>query len=100
MFCTNCGKEIADKAVLCIHCGCKTEKTFENSKPLKSRAAYICLGLFFGGLGVHNFYAGYVGRGITQLLLTLFVVGIFFVPIWVLVEIIAINKDVSGNLMN
>ncbi len=25
MFCTQCGKEIPDKAVFCIHCGCGTQ---------------------------------------------------------------------------
>ena len=24
MFCKNCGKEIDDKAVICIYCGCAT----------------------------------------------------------------------------
>lgn len=24
MFCSNCGKEIDDKAVICVHCGCET----------------------------------------------------------------------------
>lgn len=24
MFCRNCGKEIDDKAVICVHCGCLT----------------------------------------------------------------------------
>ena len=26
MFCSKCGKEINDDAVVCIHCGCGTEK--------------------------------------------------------------------------
>lgn len=26
MFCSKCGKEISDEAVVCIHCGCATEK--------------------------------------------------------------------------
>ncbi len=26
MFCSKCGKEINDEAVVCIHCGCATEK--------------------------------------------------------------------------
>lgn len=26
MFCKNCGKEIDDKAAICIHCGVSTEK--------------------------------------------------------------------------
>lgn len=26
MFCFNCGKEIDDKAVICVHCGCPMDK--------------------------------------------------------------------------
>ena len=25
LYCSNCGKEIDDKAVVCIHCGCETK---------------------------------------------------------------------------
>ena len=25
MFCRNCGKEILDEAVICVHCGCSTQ---------------------------------------------------------------------------
>lgn len=25
MFCKQCGKEIADQAVVCVHCGCSTQ---------------------------------------------------------------------------
>ena len=25
MFCKNCGKEILDEAVICVHCGCSTQ---------------------------------------------------------------------------
>src|SRR5262249_39341966 len=35
----------------------------------RSRAGYVLLGLFLGCLGVHNFYAGYSGRGAAQLLI-------------------------------
>ncbi len=64
----------------------------------KSRLAYILLGLFLGGLGVHNFYAGYNGKGIAQLLMSLLSVGILspVVVIWVIVEIITVTKDVKG----
>lgn len=64
----------------------------------KSRLAYILLGLFLGGLGVHNFYAGYNGKGIAQLLMSLLSVGILapVVCIWVIVEIITVTKDVKG----
>lgn len=37
---------------------------------MKSKLAAGLLGVFLGGLGVHRFYLGYVGIGITQLLMT------------------------------
>ncbi len=64
----------------------------------KSRLAYILLALFLGTLGIHNFYAGYTGRGIAQLLLTLLSLGFLslFVFIWVIVEICTVDKDAKG----
>lgn len=64
----------------------------------KSRLAYILLGLFLGGLGIHNFYAGYNGKGIAQLLMSILSFGILtpVVGIWVIVEIITVTKDVQG----
>ncbi len=64
----------------------------------KSRLVYILLALFLGCLGVHNFYAGYTGKGVAQLLLTLLSVGFlsFFVFIWVIVEICTVTKDANG----
>ncbi len=32
MFCSKCGKEINDDAVICVHCGCATAKFDEKSK--------------------------------------------------------------------
>ena len=26
-YCSHCGAQIADEAVICVHCGCKTEQT-------------------------------------------------------------------------
>lgn len=37
----------------------------------KSRSVYVMLGLFFGTLGVHDFYAGDIGRGVTHFVLAL-----------------------------
>lgn len=69
-------------------------------RPAKSRAAFILLGLFLGGFGIHNFYAGYAGKGVAQLLITLLagwlIVPLLIVGIWVLVEIIAVDTDVTG----
>ena len=47
----------------------------------KSRLIYILLALFLGGFGVHNFYAGYTGKGVAQLLLTI-PFGILIFPLF------------------
>jgi TM2 domain-containing membrane protein YozV len=67
----------------------------------KSRVAYILLGLFLGGLGIHNFYAGYAGKGAVQLILNLTLFWTFIVPIaigiWVIVEVCTVDRDAQGN---
>ena len=69
----------------------------------KSRAVYILLGLFLGGLGIHDFYAGRIREGVTTLIVS--IVGIFLqiafigVGIYVLYEIITVKKDGKGNPM-
>ena len=51
MFCTKCGKEIPDEAVVCIGCGCLTEQTNSKiapfSKPEKKQISVI-----FGIVGI------------------------------------------------
>lgn len=66
-------------------------------KSSKSKLVAGLLALFVGGIGVHNFYLGYMGRGIAQLLLSW--TGI--TSIWALVEAIMIFTgsipDANGN---
>jgi TM2 domain-containing membrane protein YozV len=66
----------------------------------KSRGTYIVLGLFLGCFGIHNFYAGYSGRGVAQLLITVFlgwiVVGFFITGLWALIEIVTVSTDAQG----
>ena len=54
----------------------------------KSKLAAGLLGIFLGGLGIHNFYLGYQSRGLIQLLVSLLTCGIGAVPmsIWGLIE--------------
>ena len=70
----------------------------------KNRVVYILLALFLGSFGIHNFYAGYIGRGLAQLLITLFlfwlIVPLLAVWIWVIVEMIVIDKDAKGVKFN
>jgi TM2 domain-containing membrane protein YozV len=61
----------------------------------KSRLAFILLGIFLGSFGVHNFYAGYIKRGVAQLCLT--VLTFFYASviawIWALVEVCTVDRD-------
>jgi TM2 domain-containing membrane protein YozV len=64
----------------------------------KSRTTYIVLGVFLGAFGAHNFYAGYTGRAVGQLglsVLTLFRLAIIS-WIWAIVEICVVDKDSAG----
>lgn len=76
-------------------------QNLEENTPHKNRLIYILLALFLGVFGVHNFYAGYVGKGVIQLLLTVFSLFLlsFIVYIWVIVEIITVKTDASGQPM-
>ena len=64
----------------------------------KSRTTYIVLGIFLGSLGIHNFYAGYTGRAVGQLCLTVLTLGNLGIAswIWAIIEICIVEKDSTG----
>lgn len=125
--CPECSTQISDKAVACPSCGLpipssgistqsQMEQVPEQSrhyaapiqtvsvvKTAKSRGTYIILGLFFGLFGIHNFYAGYFGRGAAQLLIFMIfcwiIIGFIIVVPWVLIELFVVTKDASGDKM-
>lgn len=67
MYCQNCGKEIDDKAVICIGCGCAVNNTQIAKTSNKSWLVTLLLCLFGGLFGIHRFYTGHIGIGIVQL---------------------------------
>lgn len=120
MFCRNCGKQVAEQAIMCVSCGVppKNGKNFcQNCGGVTLPEAEVCtkcgvklsgsldggtdwlttllLCIFLGGLGIHRFYSGSTAIGVVQLL-TLGGCGI-----WTLVDLILIAtgsfKDGSGN---
>ena len=97
MFCVRCGTEMSDNALACPKCGEPIKGAVKVGK--KSRVTYVVLGLILGGLGIHNFYAGYAGRGVFQLLITVLSLGFlcWVSCIWALIEICTVTKDASGN---
>lgn len=67
----------------------------------KSKIVAGLLGLFLGGLGVHNFYLGYTGKAVAQLLLTLIgwiiLIGSIISGIWALIESVLILCSSYGS---
>lgn len=94
-YCHNCGQPTVPGAAVCTSCGSALASINANSK---SKLTAGLLGIFLGGLGVHNFYLGYTGKAIAQILLSCIGVG----QIWGLIEGILIlcgkiDKDANGN---
>ena len=110
-FCQKCGTELKKDDTFCSNCGAsidgetKAATTTTNSNAQgKSKMAAGLLGIFLGCFGVHNFYLGYTGKAVGQLLIT--VLSCFFLSpvsaIWGLIEGImilsgSINTDAEGN---
>ena len=125
-FCTNCGNEL-NGSNKCVACGnvlggntnsesntntTNTENVQTNNNGQvnrKSKIAAGLLGIFLGSFGTHNFYLGYTGKAVAQLLLTLLGwplcgLGPIVAGVWSFIEGIliisgSINKDASGNLL-
>jgi len=101
-YCTHCGSEVDPKAYVCVNCGCKLETTTTPPVSMENRKSKLAgglLGIFLGMFGAHNFYLGYTGKAVAQLLITLLSLFIFsFVSeIWGLIEGIMI---LAGSIPN
>ena len=115
MNCRNCGNQIDPMAAVCVHCGVAagtgnrfcgncgapsnpgaticTQGGVAFPVPVpagmqKSKIAAGILGILLGGLGIHNFYLGYTGKAVAQLLISILSIGFlsFVSAIWGLVE--------------
>ena len=64
----------------------------------QDRVAYVLLAIFLGGLGIHNFYAGYTARAVTQLLITILTCGIgaIVTSIWAIIEACTVTQNAAG----
>ena len=103
--CKACGNKIAPNALMCPQCGAPPENALPVRTVRTSRTTYVLLGAILGfcGLpGIHNLYAGYTGRGLTQLLGTIFTCWILwiFMFIWTIIEICTETRDGHGYTMS
>ena len=124
MFCRKCGKPIDDGQEYCEECKSAmgmnnqvtnqavntnytnanyTNNASNTNTQQKSKMAAGLLGIFLGSLGIHNFYLGYTGKAIAQLLISVLSCGIlaFASAIWGLIEGVliltgSISVDANG----
>lgn len=99
MYCSNCGKEMAENAIMCPQCGAPNPNQTAPRTDLSEKdwLTTLLLCFFLGPLGIHSFYAGKTLIGVIQLF-TLGACGI-----WSLVDLIMIicstYKDDQGKLI-
>lgn len=103
-YCANCGQPVSPGAAVCTTCGYATVQAPAVAPNAKSKLVAGLLGIFLGCYGVHNFYLGYTGKAVAQVLIS--VLSCFMLTpvtgIWGLIEGIMIlcgniNKDAKGN---
>ncbi len=118
--CTECGRVVRVGDVYCPACGKfindgkhKRPEETDIQEPLEvvsatrvrsghSRIIASILAFFLGGLGVHNFYLGFTGRGVIQLLLTVLLswvtcgASLLAAYIWAFVEGVLILVGADG----
>lgn len=103
--CPSCGTQVSTQAAQCPACA----HPIRHVMARKSRAVYILLGLFLGGFGVHNIYAGHSGKGIAQLFFALMFVtwlgwftcgfGYLAWGAYILFDVLVTRKDGQGRPM-
>jgi len=117
--CNNCGAALAPAQAKCVYCGTAASSSARVAAhppsaptpppaapvtgPAKSKVAAGVLGILLGGLGVHNFYLGFPGKGAAQLLLTVLTCGYGGLISWtwgvvegIMILTGSINKDGRG----
>ena len=101
-FCPNCGMRALPGSYICTHCGIALAQPVIAGEQ-KSKLVAGLLGILLGSLGVHNFYLGFTGKAVAQLLITLLScgAGATITGIWGLIEGIliltgSIDKDANN----
>lgn len=70
-YCTKCGQEVMEEAVVCPHCGCEVKTPKKDETNGMAIAGFVCsffiplLGWIFGGLGLKKSKETNKGRGLS-----------------------------------
>lgn len=104
-YCPNCGQQSDPLAVVCVKCGYQLsgQPVAPVGMEQKSKLTAGLLGIFLGALGIHNFYLGFTGKALAQLLISALSCGVLspVSGIWGLIEGImlltgSISVDAKG----
>ena len=90
MFCSNCGKEVDDKALICVNCNCAVKNAVLKPESQKSFTSVFLLCFFLGGVGAHRFYTGHTYTAITMLILCISLIGAPIAALWAFIDLIRI----------
>lgn len=109
-YCRECGKEIVDNAVFCVHCGCAT-----NAKPSPApfseggfsfdtsanKWVALLLWFFLGCFGAHRFYVQDIRGGILYLLANTIGAVLLIPPLiafvfWIIDLVRILNGSLNG----
>lgn len=100
MKCQKCGNEVANGTAFCPACGTAVTAAQNGGIPAeemstKNFTTYALLGFFLGNLGVHDFYAGYSGRAIVNIIGNV-IISPFLVQVSTGIELLTNKKDGNG----
>ena len=103
MFCSKCGKELADDVKFCQYCGQQVGEVVKQEQSViyvqavqqpKSQFWAIVLCVFLGLAGFHDFYMEKMGRGLAKFLILILLgwiyVGLIINFIWCIADLIVI----------
>ena len=94
-YCSTCNNFLPAGTAVCPYFGARQ---YVPGYPQKSKVAAGVLGILLGGFGAHNFYLGYTGKAVLQLVLTLCSCGI--ASLWGFIEGILILTGSIGTDAN
>jgi len=114
MKCNYCGMELNGSETVCPNCGGPVQsqpvqqkqtqlnnmsvvKQCFSNKCQCNKVVYILLAIFFGTLGIHDFYAKYYARGIIKIVLTL-IFGVYISLIWSIVDAFKVRQTKDSRM--
>ena len=114
MKCNYCGMELSNGETVCPNCGGPVQSQPSQQRSTKqtisiikqhlgnerqcNKIVYIILAIFFGTLGIHDFYAKYYVRGIIKIVLTLTFIGVYISLIWSIIDAFKIRQTKDGRM--